>query len=114
MGSAWGTAPRPVQARPDPVQTPVQTQRQRLRTRYGELLRAGVAHGSLRADDPALATDLVLGLVGSVVHLRQHRGAVEPDLFAPIVADGCLRLLRCDGRRLTAAHRRGAALLAGL
>jgi AcrR family transcriptional regulator len=91
-----------------------QRQRQRLRTRYGELLRAGVAHGSLRADDPALATDLVLGLVGSVVHLRQDRGAVEPDLFAPIVADGCLRLLRCDGRRLTAAHRRGAALLAGL
>ena len=93
---------------------PFYTERQRLRAGYGALIDEGVTHGSFVVDDAGTATDLVFGLVESVVLVRQDRGTLDPGRFAPAIADGCLRLLSCTGRRLAAAHRQGAALLADL
>ena len=88
-----------------------QRQRQRLRSHYEQLIAAGIAQGSLAADDTVIATDLVFGLIESVVQVRQDRGGLDPDHFAPTIADGCLRLLSCANRRLLAARRRGTTLL---
>jgi AcrR family transcriptional regulator len=86
-------------------------QRITLRDGYSALIADGVDRGSFTADDAAVAADLVVGLVESVVPIRQERGALDPDVLAPTIADGCLRLLACPTRKLTAAARRGARLL---
>jgi AcrR family transcriptional regulator len=94
-----------------PNLAPFYTQRQRLRAGYGALIGEGIQQGCFTVDDGDVATDLVFGLVESVVLVRQDRGALDPEQFAPTIADGCLRLLSCTGRSLSTAHRRGAALL---
>lgn len=86
-------------------------QRGTLRAAYGGLVSEGVARGSFGADDEAVATDLVCGLVESVVTIRQERGPLDPEYVAPLIADGCLRLLTCPSRKAASAARRGVRLL---
>ena len=81
------------------------TLRRELRDAYAELIRAcaGV--------DAAVMTDLVLGLVESVILLRRrHPDGV--DAQTPVlVADGALRLISIRAEDLAAARARGAELL---
>jgi AcrR family transcriptional regulator len=86
-------------------------QRNTLRSVYTQLVSEGIERGTFGADDGGVATDLVLGLVRSVVPIRADRGHLDPAAVAPAIADGCLRLLVCPSRRAAAAARRGARLL---
>ncbi|HEX2809200.1 MAG TPA: TetR/AcrR family transcriptional regulator, partial [Kineosporiaceae bacterium] len=97
-----------------PNLAPFYTQRRRLRGAYGAMITDGIAQGSFTVENGAVATDLVFGLIESVVLVRQDRGDLDPDLLGEAVADGCLRLLSASGRHLVAARRRGTALLAEL
>jgi AcrR family transcriptional regulator len=85
--------------------------RAELKGAYGALVAAGVERGAFLADDTSVATDLVFGLVESAVLVRQDRGALDADVFAPTIADSCLRLLACPTRKVAAAGRRGARML---
>ena len=89
-------------------------QRQRLRSAYRDLVEAGCAEGVFGCDDVSIATDLVFGLVESVVPARADRGRLDTAGFAPIVADACLRVLAVPGRKAAATRRRGEKLLAQL
>ena len=89
-------------------------QRQRLRGAYRDLIAQGSAAGTLTCDDVSVATDLVFGLVESVVPARADQGRLDPDRFGPTVADGCLRLLAVPARKAAAGRRRGERLLARL
>jgi AcrR family transcriptional regulator len=89
-------------------------QRQQLRAAYADLIAAGCAAGVFCCDDLAVAADLVFGLVESVVPVRADRGGLDPDVFAPTVADGCLRLLAVPARKGAATRRGGERLLAEL
>lgn len=89
-------------------------QRHQLRSAYAALIGEGITRGSFTTDDELLATDLVFGLVESVVPVRQDRGQLDADLFAPTIADSCLRILGCPTRKITTAARRGARLLEAL
>lgn len=86
-------------------------QRQQLRGAYAALIGEGTDRGAFTLDDEHLATDLVFGLVESVVPVRQDRGRLDPEVFAPTIADSCLRILGCPGRKAAAAARRGSRLL---
>jgi AcrR family transcriptional regulator len=97
-----------------PNLAPFFIQRRRLRGAYGALIADGVVQGCFTVEPGDVGTDLVFGLIESVVLVRQDRGDLDPDLVARTVADGCLRLLSASGRRLTAARRRGTELLAEL
>jgi AcrR family transcriptional regulator len=87
------------------------SQRDTLRGAYTALIAEGIGRGSFGVDDDAMAADLVIGLVESVVPIRQDRGQLDADLLAPTIADGCLRLLNCQSRKAAGAGRRGARLL---
>jgi len=90
-------------------------QRQELRAAYGDLIDEGCDGGAFRSDDRSVTTDLVFGLVESVVPARAGRGGrIDADEFAPTVADGCLRLLAVPARRSALVRRRGERLLAAL
>jgi AcrR family transcriptional regulator len=67
--------------------------RARLRARYGELL------DSLGA--PAGLTDLVFGLVESVITIRSERTITDDESMARLVASGCLRLAGVPEKRIT-------------
>jgi AcrR family transcriptional regulator len=97
-----------------PNLAPFFTQRQNLRDAYRALIVDGIGQGCFTVEDGDLATDLVFGLIESVVLVRQDRGDLDPDLFSQTVADGCLRLVSASGRRLGVARKRGTALLAEL
>jgi AcrR family transcriptional regulator len=58
--------------------------RARLRSRYGELLTA--------LGSPAELTDLVFGLVESVITVRSEHPIGDDESLAQLVASGCLRL----------------------
>jgi AcrR family transcriptional regulator len=94
-----------------PALAPLARKRQRLRVAYRDLISAGRSGGSMTVTDPAVATDLVVGLVESVIGVRADRGRLDPREVAPTVADGCLRLVGTGGRRLAGVRRRGEALL---
>ncbi len=68
--------------------------------------------GSTPGPEPADgATRLIFGLVESIISIRQESTELDPDVMAPAVADGCLRLLGLGARAVAAAHRDGSALL---
>jgi AcrR family transcriptional regulator len=90
---------------------PFHQQRHELRSAYAGLVAAGRTSGAFDCPDTTVATDLVFGLVESVVPVRQDRGRMDPTSVAPTVADGCLRLLSVPTRKATAARRRGEKLL---
>ncbi|HEY6794599.1 MAG TPA: TetR/AcrR family transcriptional regulator [Kineosporiaceae bacterium] len=89
-------------------------QRVQLRAAYADLVGAGAGQGAFNCDDVTLAADLVFGLVESVVPVRADRGRLDAEVVAPMVADGCLRLLAVPGRRSAATRRRAERLLATL
>jgi AcrR family transcriptional regulator len=89
-------------------------QRQRLRTTYRGLVQAGRADDVFHCDDVAIASDLVFGLVESVVPTRAERHRVDAKALAPTVADACLRVLAVPGRKAASTRRRGERLLARL
>ncbi|MDQ1289601.1 MAG: hypothetical protein QG622_3167 [Actinomycetota bacterium] len=86
-------------------------QRRRLREAYTSLVADGTRSGAFPVPDEQVATDLVLGLVRSVITIRQDRGALDPEVHSPTIADGCLRLLAYPPRRASSAARHGDRLL---
>jgi AcrR family transcriptional regulator len=89
-------------------------QRRQLRDAYAALVADGINAGTFTTLDELVATDLVFGLVESVVPVLRDRGRPDPAVLAPAVADGCLRLLGCPARKASAAGRRGSRLLGHL
>lgn len=78
-------------------------ERDRLRCHYGTLVAETLAE--VRGARPGEAvlqdlTDLVFGLVESVIPLRQARGALDVTRTAGTVALGCLRLLQVPEARI--------------
>ena len=88
--------------------------RARLRAGYLQLVRAAMAAGHLRADDPALATDVLFGLVESVITWFERDGERQPADVAVAVATAGLRALGAGNRRLDAVAGRSGRLLASL
>ena len=90
---------------------PFREDRARLRAAYGRAVAAAVAEGDLRADDGVPATDLVFGLVESVVSVRGDRGhgADLSDLVGA-VPTACLRMLGLPANRLGAVLRESARM----
>ena len=88
--------------------------RARLRRGYRELVRRAMADRQLTPDDPELATDLIFGLVESVITWYERGGPRRPDDVAVVVATAGLRALGAPGRRLTTFGPRSGALLASL
>lgn len=88
------------------------TERTRLRRAYQRLVAATVAEGDAGADDPGTATDLVFGLVESVIGIRAGRGqdADLSDLVAT-VPTACLRLLAVPANRVPAVVRESGLLV---
>lgn len=90
---------------------PFREDRARLRAAYGRVVGAAVAEGDLRADDVGMATDLVFGLVESVISVRGDRphGADLTDLVDGVPV-ACLRMLGLPGNRLDAVRRESARM----
>ncbi|MFC8449852.1 TetR/AcrR family transcriptional regulator [Kitasatospora sp. NPDC057223] len=76
-----------------------------LKAVYGTLLTALDASG-----DPALRTDLLLGLVEGGVAVARETGGREPRTVGEAVADSALRLAGCAAREIAAARAEAARL----
>lgn len=88
--------------------------RARLRNGYRDLVAAAMADGDLRADDEELGTDMLFGLVESVITWYERDGARPPATVADAVAGAGLRALGVNPRRLTAIAARADKLFASL
>jgi AcrR family transcriptional regulator len=86
-------------------------QRFKLRAAYTQLVSDGMSRGVFSVSDDQIATDLVLGLVDSVITARQDHGPLNPETHYPIIANGCLRVLAYPPRRTVTVARRGNRLL---
>ncbi|NBM14362.1 helix-turn-helix domain-containing protein [Streptomyces sp. GC420] len=81
---------------------------------YGQLLAATETCGSLGKDGLALRTDLVFGLIESVI-LVHRSGQDRPlEVFAEATADAALRVCGAGEETLTAARAAAAGLSASL
>lgn len=90
---------------------PFQEDRSRLRAAYGRLVVAAGAEGDLRGEDAGLATDLVFGLVESVISVRGDRGhGADLGDLVDGVPTACLRMLGLPGNRLAAVVRESARM----
>jgi AcrR family transcriptional regulator len=75
------------------------------RALVADVLGAGAAgRDKGRADEVHAAASLVFGLVESVILRRRTEADMDPDAVAPALADGALRMLRVDEKRLVAAR----------
>lgn len=89
--------------------------RRRLRDAYGRQVAAAHREGDARVDEVRLATDLVFGLVESVIPVRAERAAGEDlsDLVATVPV-ACLRLLGLPAGRTAAVVRESGRMSAAL
>lgn len=89
--------------------------RRRLRDRYGRQVTAMHREGDARVEDVELATDLVFGLVESVISVRAERasGADLTDLVETVPV-ACLRLLGLPAGRTAAVLRESARMSAAV
>nr|WP_206322790.1 TetR/AcrR family transcriptional regulator [Streptomyces sp. HNM0575] len=85
--------------------------RAELRAAYGRLLAATAAGGSLPEEEGALRTDLLFGLVESVILVRRREPGRPPSELADATADAALRVAGITERSVAKAHREGRGLL---
>lgn len=88
--------------------------RARLRAGYLQLVKAAMADGHLRPGDAELATDVLFGLVESVITWYERGGRRSPSDVAVAVAAAGLRALGAGNRRLDTVTARSGQLLASL
>ena len=88
--------------------------RARLRAGYRDLVRRAIADGQVHDGDHELATDLLFGLVESVITWYERDGARRPAAVAVVVATAGLRAIGAPGRRLATFAERSERLLASL
>lgn len=88
--------------------------RDHLRAGYRDLVRRAAADGQLAVDDPELATDVLFGLVESVITWYERGGPRAPGAVATVVATAGLRALGAGNRRLSGLAARSEELLASL
>jgi len=88
--------------------------REELRASYAALLAATAAGAALPGPDRQLRSDLVFGLVESVILIRRQTPDRLPDALADATADGALRLAGASAHVLAEASARGATLLGEL
>jgi Tetracyclin repressor-like, C-terminal domain len=85
-----------------------------LQAGYGRLVREAAVAGHLDVDDAELATDLLFGLVESVIGWFERDGTRRGDEVAIAMATAGLRSLGATNRRLAAIAPRSHRLLAAL
>ena len=88
--------------------------RARLRSGYRDLVRRAIADGQLAPADPELATDVLFGLVESVITWYERDAGRRPAEIAVTVSTAGLRALGSTNRRLATFAARSERLLASL
>lgn len=80
-------------------------ERDLLRQAYGRRIAAGLAQQWMQAADAEVATSLTFALAESVIAMRAHREALNPEL-PDLIAASALRMLGCADEDVTGAATR--------